>query len=442
MSKYGDFVFKRYAFDTANGNLSLVYGYANGPEFEEKVSFPPPFRALSTEETAALDQAFRLIFLLSGVSYYKAYIPNALRCEAFVLAPSVAQFIEKVYRNGLAEFAFRNSVTVAPRLAATAAEPPSAIPLALPRKSLVPVGGGKDSSVTIECLRQGQDPQTLFVVAGGGTIAAPIRDTISVAHLPSLVVKRVVSPALIELNKKDALNGHVPITAIVSSIAVASAVLYGFDAIVFSNEQSASAPNVKMGDLEVNHQYSKSLAFEKEFADFVKARITPSLNYFSLLRPLTEAEIARRFASLKKYHPVFRSCNTAFRQDEKARGKNWCCACPKCRFVFLALAPFIEKKELIEIFGKDLLSDPAQLEGYKELCGLTSHKPFECVGEIEECAALMSKLSTLEAWQDSPIVKLLSPSLSFDEKRFQTLFTNSPAHAVPETYLGMLNACR
>lgn len=442
LSNYGDFLFKRYAFDTTSGNLSLLYKYAEGPQFEEKLAFPPPFRALSPAETAALDRAFRLIFLLSGVSYYKSYIPKTLRCEAFALSHSMASFIEKTYRNGLAEFAYKNNIVVEPHVAATAIDIPSPISLALPRRSLTPIGGGKDSVVTVECLRKAEESQTLFVVAGGGIVAAPIRETISYAKLPSIAVKRIISPTLLELNKKDALNGHVPITAIVSSIAVATAILYGFDTIIFSNEQSASAPNVRLGNLEINHQYSKSLSFEVDFANVIHAHISPDINYFSLLRPLTEAEIARRFAKLEGYHPVFRSCNTAFRQEEKERGKTWCCACPKCRFVFLALAPFLDKEKLTQIFGANLLADPFQLEGYRELCGLSAHKPFECVGEIEESALLMSGLSRFKAWKDAPIVKLLAPSLPFDEQKFNALFANRTAHAVPEKYLGMLNACR
>ena len=157
----------------------------------------------------------------------------------------------------------------------------------------------------------------------------------------------------------------------------------------------------------INHQYSKSLEFERDFADYVARHITPSIAYFSLLRPLSEIEIARRFAQHPQYFEVFRSCNTAFRQSPAERGRNWCCDCPKCRFVFLALAPFVAKPELIAIFGRDMLDDEAQTDGFAELCGLREHKPFECVGEIAESAAVMTYLGSDPDWRDDTVVRRL-----------------------------------
>ena len=116
------------------------------------------------------------------------------------------------------------------------------------------------------------------------------------------------------------------------------------------------------------------------------------VRYFSFLRPLSEVAIARRFARHTAYLPVFRSCNAAFRQSPERRATNWCCDCPKCRFVFLALAPFVDRQLLIATFGRDMLDDPAQIDGFAELCGLRRHKPFECVGEVEESATVMAHL--------------------------------------------------
>ena len=446
LTKYNAFYFKDYAFDESTGTLLLRYAYEDGPLFEEKYVFPMGTRVLSENDRRALDGAFRLIFLMAGVSYYKAYIPSNLRCLAFPLDAKMAAFVEKVYRNGLGEFAYRNKVEVKLSVFSEEVEAPSPVDLSLMHRCLVPVGGGKDSAVTIEILRCAKEPITLFATGSGTGLATPIQKTIDVSGLPSLAVKRSISPRLLELNRDGALNGHVPITAILSGVAVACAILHGIDTVVFSNENSSSAPNVVLDDLEINHQYSKSLAFETDFAEIVRASITPSLRYFSLLRPLTEAEIARRFAKLEKYHPVFRSCNTAFRQDEKLRGKTWCCDCPKCRFVFLALAPFIDKDKLIGIFGQNMLADLTQMEGFRELCGLAAHKPFECVGEVEESALLMRKLSLMPSWKDDGIVAQLSANLGllgedFDDK-FKALFMNRSDHRLSEHDLGMLHACR
>jgi hypothetical protein len=53
--------------------------------------------------------------------------------------------------------------------------------------------------------------------------------------------------------------------------------------------------------------------------------------------------------------------------------------------VFLALAPFVAKQRLVGLWGENLLDKPLLEPTYRELLGLTGHKPFECVGEIDEC---------------------------------------------------------
>lgn len=223
-------------------------------------------------------------------------------------------------------------------------------------------------------------------------------------------------------------------------VAVCVAIIEGHKYVVLSNEHSASAINTTHGDLEVNHQYSKSFEFETQLTDMIRKTISPDLSYFSLLRPLTEAAIAQRFAKATVYHPVFRSCNTAFRQDVAARGTKWCCACPKCRFVFLALAPFMAKEKLITIFGKNMLNDATQLEGFKELCGLSSFKPFECVGEIEESSLLMGKLAQMPQWRDDVVVAQLAPHLNFNEGAYQRLFVPVPEHRIPPEFKEVIDA--
>ena len=283
-------------------------------------------------------------------------------CEAFPVDLDTAALSAEFYENGLAEFAFRNRIAL--RALPLCSDPtPSAPPLALdlPRRTCVPVGGGKDSVVTLECLKRAGDPLVLFSLGD----AEPIAACIAAARLPLFRVHRRLDRRLLELNDAGALNGHVPITGILSAIALACAVLFGFDAIAMSNEHSASAPNLDINGVAVNHQYSKSLGFEADFSDYICRHISPEIAYFSLLRPLSEIEIARRFACHPAYFEVFRSCNTAFRQSAGERRRQWCCDCPKCRFVFLALAPFIAKAELVRIFRRNLLDDRDASRGFR-----------------------------------------------------------------------------
>lgn len=438
-----EFIFENYRYDPAQSTLSLRYRYSGGPLFKEKLLFDFAPRPLSMAAMQVLDRIFRLIFLLSGVSYYKAFIPKTLICEPFALDQRTAEFLSKFYEKGLAEFAFRNRISLHGhcQFRSVPDRPAAPITLDLPKRICVPVGGGKDSIVTIECLRRGGAPLVLFSLGD----AEPINACIAAAKLPFIRVHRRLDPALLRLNEAGALNGHVPITGILSAIALACAVLSGFDAIVMSNEHSASAPNLESNGLEINHQFSKSFEFEKDFADYVNRSISPSIAYFSLLRPFSEIEIARRFSHYPEYFGIFRSCNTAFRQSRSARGRDWCCQCPKCRFVFLALSPFLAKADLIGIFGRNLLDDETQQAGFAELCGFKEHKPFECVGETAESAAVISYLGSHPDWRGDRVVRrLVEEFLSLrnhDPARYRALFEVKNPHRVPDRYRAMLDAC-
>jgi hypothetical protein len=431
-----EFVCERYHFAPDTGMLSLHYSFDRGPRFEERISLPLATRLLSDREARALDRVFRLLLLACGISYYKAFAPERIRCAAFPLDTATAAFFTDFYVKGLGEFAWRNEVDLAALIfAVDAVEPAPALRLQLPRLTCVPVGGGKDSIVTIECLKQAGEPLVLFELGDAG----PIEATIAQAGLPAIRVTRQLDPALFALNEAGALNGHVPITGILSMIVLACAIIRGFDAIAMSNEHSASAPNLVADGREVNHQYSKSFEFEQAFSRFVERHVVEGVRYFSLLRPLSEVAIARRFARHAAYLPVFHSCNAAFRQSPERRATHWCCDCPKCRFVFLALAPFVERQALIATFGRDMLDDAAQIDGFAELCGLQRHKPFECVGEVEESATVMARLGNLTDWRDAVVVRALATRVS--PGNFAALFALRGPHLVPERYLAMLDAC-
>jgi hypothetical protein len=441
--RHSEFVFESYAYDPARALLSLRYRFADGPRFEEQLIFDFPSRSLSPDADAALDRIFRLLFLFSGVSYYKTFVPPRLVCEAFPLGRHTAEFLQNFYEKGLAEFAWENRISLQGhcKFDFNPIAPPAPIALELPRRTCVPVGGGKDSVVTLECLKAAGEDLVLFSLGD----AQPIAACIAVAGLPFIRVRRRLDPGLLKLNDGGALNGHVPITGILSAIVLACSVLSGFDMIAMSNEHSASAPNLTVDGVAINHQFSKSLEFERYFTDYVATHISPDIAYFSLLRPLSEIEIARRFARYRRYFGSFRSCNTAFRQSPAERGQHWCCDCPKCRFVFLALAPFVAKPELISIFGRNMLDQEAQCDGFAALCGVREHKPFECVGEIAESAAVMAHLGDHSDWREDAVVRRLHalfPSLrKADPARYRALFEVRHPHRVPRIFMAMLDAC-
>jgi UDP-N-acetyl-alpha-D-muramoyl-L-alanyl-L-glutamate epimerase len=310
----------------------------------------------------------------------------------------------------------------------------------LKQHALVAIGGGKDSLVSIEALRGLGVEQIVTWIGGSQLIKACAERT----GLPMLNVGRQLAPELFEYNRQGAWNGHIPVTAVNSAILVFAAVLLGADQVVFSNERSASYGSMIEGTGEVNHQWSKGWAFEQAFGDYVQRHIATDLKYYSLLRPLSELAVARQFAKTDRYDAHFSSCNRNFHILGERPVNRWCGVCPKCHFVFLALAPFMPKPRLVGIFGRNLLDDTSQIGGYDALLEYQDHKPFECVGEGKESRAAMATLSERPEWREDEIVERfvreIRPQLSPLEQQIAPLLILDDEHRVPVAIWGRLRA--
>ena len=302
---------------------------------------------------------------------------------------------------------------------------------------LVPVGGGKDSIVALEIVRRSGLDFTLFSVRDNPAM----QRTAAVAGVEHVVAQRRLPLELLgELNRSGALNGHVPITAIVSCVALLTAALNGYDAVTLANERSASAGNVVYDGIEVNHQFSKSARAEALLRGAVAETGSP-VNVFSLLRPASELGIARTFAGMPQYHAAFTSCNTIFRLDPALRATSWCGNCPKCRFVFLILAPYLDARGDGGIFHKPMLDELDQYEGFALLTATGGHKPFECVGEEEESLAAISLLAADERWRDRPVVaRLVAEVLDGRTADLAAVLTLSDEHNVPDELIDDVHA--
>jgi hypothetical protein len=424
------------------GSVQLGYALDEEIEFTERIDLPVQ-APLSEEQLAGGQGLLSLLHWVAGVSYYKTAAPPTVVCDTGAPWPAAAALLESLYSEGLGEFAYTNGLPGPPRpsfAAASAADgAPSPGDRAPLERVLVPVGGGKDSAVAIELVRGAGLEVALFSVGN----APPIARTVVAAGLPRLLANRRLDPLLMELNRAGALNGHVPVTAIVACIALLCARLNGYDAVALANERSASAGNLVWEGIEVNHQFSKSLRAEHLLADAAGALAGAPL-VFSVLRPASELAIARAFARLPAYHGAFTSCNAIFRIDPDLRASSWCCECPKCRFVYLALAPFMDPAQLRSIFGRDLLEEDDQFEGFALLAATGGHKPFECVGEEEESMAAMRLLAGDPRWSGHAVVKRLDAEVlaplgdrAGDPEEVLAL---SAEHSVPEPLLARVDA--
>jgi 7-cyano-7-deazaguanine synthase in queuosine biosynthesis len=475
-SPYKTFRFVSYDFDADSGVASFVYGLDDKVTFTERVKFggekggekgvsPQGEDRRSRIEHCEFDKALFALHLMAGISYYKAYCPPEMVIEYGELAADEAVFWDKLYTHGLGEFFYKNDLDFRDYIHFPVSEGrkdqqnekihdsrPDPLPGAI-----VPIGGGKDSLVTVEMLQKAGIDFDL-VALGRHERIAEVAEAIGE---PLNIIERTLDPQLFELNKQGALNGHVPISAYIAFTMVVYALLNGKRDIVLSNERSANAGNVMMGDLEINHQYSKSWEFERDIQAYIAASITPKVRYFSLLRPLSELAIVKKFVDEGKYFEVFSSCNKNYAINKKA-AKRWCGECPKCAFVFAMMAAFMPKEKVVEIFGKNLLADDGLLPVYKELLAVEGIKPFECVGEPEEVLAAFVMAHKRGDFADDIVMKwfaseligscriapsrilvklgilqgtrLLSPDVKDFDVIVSEVLTSSDEHAMPEEY--------
>lgn len=384
MSKYQQFIFESYSFDSKTGNLDLNYQLDDSVKFSEKYRFDFPF---VDYDEPGLDRALQLLFFLAGVSYYKAYLPSEIVIKNGQIDVHIADFLNKTYQKGLGEFFYVNKMD--PRTPIKFPVNVDTLPpltvLAESKGLLIGLGGGKDSLTSVELLSSKQNLMTWSL--NHRSQLTPLVEQIA---LPHAFVERTIDPLLLELNAQDAYNGHVPLSAILAATGVAVAILAGRKDVVVSNESTSSEPNLHYQEVNINHQYSKSIEFEKSFQRLIKHQLGDAVRYYSLLRPFTEVRIAEIFAKVgfEKYKDVFSSCNRAYVLSSDHM--SWCGECPKCAFVFLALTPFLDREKVEALWGgKNLLLDPKLESVYRQVLGIEGNKPLECVGEVKESRAAM-----------------------------------------------------
>lgn len=390
-------------YDVVDGRFTAQYTLRGRDSDDVVFTEVVDFRAALTDRGAD-DRLLRLLALTCSPSYYKAAAPPRIEI-GFPTAPFERDYLRELIAGGLGEFAYRNSLPDALTPDVTGPEAHVAVndedSWNAGAEPLVPVGGGKDSVVTIEALKRRGFTPMLFSV----NKFDPIDRCIEISGLDSVRVTRSIDRGLIEANSQGAHNGHVPVTAINSVIGLIVADANGLGPVVLSNERSSNVGNITWLGRDVNHQWSKSISYESLLRQTLAGYGLHPDRYFSLLRPLSESEIADRFRDSPQYFRDFISCNRPFAIDAGRRGATWCGHCPKCIFVFGLMAPRLGRAEVEAIFGRNLLADEGNYTGFADVVGLGAHKPFECVGEYYEAAESLVAIIDDDGWRGVPLVE-------------------------------------
>jgi hypothetical protein len=425
----GDLLRIRYSF-----NLSDTYSFRPSVEIPIKKGLMQPVGMLSRDATDNLVFHCGMIEL---ISYWKSACPPRVIVKPHFLNRDQVGFWKKVYYQGLGEFFFLNSIDTGEEdfMELTSEGHDTTKPLIhdTMQGSIVPVGGGKDSAVTMGLLNHSGENWIPFVINPGKTSREMIAAA-GKAEGQTVEFKREIHPLLLQLNEQGFLNGHTPFSALLAFYSLLAAFLTGRGEIILSNESSANESTVP-GTL-INHQYSKSLEFESDFRKYVRDHISPDFNYFSLLRPLSELQIAGIFSEMPEFHALFRSCNAG------SKTNSWCCHCPKCLFTFIILSPFLRPEILSGIFGKNLLDDSSLEHTFRQLAGHEEYKPFECIGTVDEVNYAITKAFDFYPAERLPYLLKVYRNLPQNPSQILRTDISRPAqaasHFVPEKYLSML----
>jgi hypothetical protein len=429
------FRYEDYLIDPGTGTVQCTYS-AGGHTFTERYAFDPQ----GDWDSPGLEPAVRLLFLLAGVSYYKTTAASVVDLGTTPTDSDERAFLESYYREGLAEFAYRNHIDLGALSIVGPDEAASPSVEYQPRNDspLIPFGGGIDSIVTVESLKPAHPNAALCIVHPPGQRFAAIETAADRTGLALVHVARELDPKVRRSEELGFLNGHVPVTAVITAVALVAAVLDGRDAVVLSNEWSASIPTLVVDGRPINHQWSKGEAFEQGFGNLVARHFGPRLSVFSYLRPRSELWVAEQFARLTSFHGVFRSCNRAFHQESAERLDQWCGVCDKCCFIDLILAPFMSATALGAVFGgTEPLARGENAERFRTLVGLTPDpKPFECVGDVNECRAAVLLAAAREDRSSTALLQSLRVEIAgHGPSEPAILLAPMGPHYIPERYV-------
>lgn len=387
--QYKNFTFYKQEVNLEAGVLNMTFHFSLDDRyfFHPTMSIPSrPFYHWDSIPMGQLESLAFQIGMVELVSYWKLACPRNIVVKPFDLKLCQKKWWRHLYYNGLGEFRYLNGIDCSEKdflqIESGTNREFRSIDVPLEEKTLIPVGGGKDSVVTLELLRREMPVIPLILNPRGATVSCVEAAGYTMDDVA--VVNRTLDPTMLKLNNEGFLNGHTPFSALLAFLTLLISAGTGARYIALSNESSANESTVPGTD--INHQYSKSVAFERDFRDYVRQHLTEEIQYFSFLRPLNEMQIASLFSQCTAYHEVFRSCNAGSKTD------SWCGKCPKCLFTWIILSPFLTRERLTEIFGKDLMKDLELKPIFEELNGTSAVKPFECVGTVEEVRACVEAM--------------------------------------------------
>ena len=430
--KYPVFRYERFQVDKTPSQVTARFHFSIPPDitFTPEVRFDAVHDGWHSIPDHFFANAVFHLGLIEAFSYWKATASPTIEIAAGALSAAQVEWWEDLLIQGMGEFFYRNDidftrpdfVKIVP-VAGTASASYNGV---LPERSLLTIGGGRDSALAAALLRESGVSFTCMML-NPSTAARRIASRVTAAD--PVIIRRAICPELLEMNGRGFLNGHTPFSAYLAFLGTVCLLLFGYSNVIVANERSSDEANVRYREREINHQYSKSFRFERLFDDYQHRYLIAKGRYFSYVRPLYELQIGKTFSSFPEFFDLFKSCN-------RNRSDSWCGQCPKCLSVFLTMYPFVARSVLGKIFGSDLFRREENLPILRELAGFEV-KPFECVATTEEIiAALALAISKVQASDESlpPLLEWASKNVAgvTDTARAASILRSYGPHRIPQ----------
>ena len=441
-AKYPEFIYQKYAWSRDGSRLTLAFTYA----FEARDSFTTELDIYLPDEVSDEiiayheDYIFR-IGLMEALSYWKAHCSPTMHILCGTLSGEEVSWWIDTYYDGMGEFCYRNGllsvdkdswITFVCDSYNTPSRPLLLCELPALVGSLIAFTGGKDSTLVLGLMRDSGlvQSETFFINNTVAEQREAIKTVLGVDTNPDTLVSRSIHPRLLAQNKEGALNGHTPFSAIAGFIGVFIASLRRQAYVIVGNEASANEATV-IGTT-INHQYSKSLVFEKRFQEYIRMVWPEGPEYFSLLRPLSELGVVALLKQYTEVMPAVSSCNVKNKQGL------WCAACPKCLFSFIAFSAVWDVTFASELFGTNMFNDTDHMPILEELTGVAETKPFECVGTVDETLAALAQVYAInpEAAEMPLLAEFWEKNADFlpEAEAFGRIVCEFHEHSIPEPY--------
>jgi len=385
-SRHPVFRYEGFALERSSSRVTARFKFSIPPDiaFAPEVIFEPLDESWWPASYESLQNAVFHLGLIESFSYWKATASPVIEVYPADLSEEQTSWWEDLLIHGMGEFFFRNQIDFTTERFVKITSIPNTARYEpyrgeLPRRSLLTIGGGRDSALAAALLRGSGHPFTCMMLNPSTAAQAVARH---VSASPPVIIRRTICPELLELNRRGYLNGHTPFSAYLAFLGAACLVLYGYTDIIVANERSSDEGNVHYLGRDINHQYSKSFRFETRFDEYLRRFLVSDGRYFSLVRPLYEIQIGKLFSKCPDLFQLFKSCN-------RNRSDSWCGRCAKCVSVFVTMYPFLQPATLSKIFGHDLFDSEETIPILCELAGLEI-KPFECVATKNEIVAVVA----------------------------------------------------